>query len=164
MNIRVRAFRGEDADTVNRITVAAYEQYRNEFANWAQVAAYFAETTNLANEVEFLIAEGTQREILGVVGYVAPNRPRDNMFEPEWAVIRRLAVDPKSQGRGVGRHLTAECISRARDDGAIVIALHTSPVLEVAFSMYARLGFSHHRDTEDVQGVPYGVYTLVLRT
>jgi GNAT superfamily N-acetyltransferase len=162
MNIRARAFRGEDTDAVNRITVAAYEQYRNEFANWALIAAYFAETANLADEVEFLIAEGTQREILGVVGYVAPNRPRDNMFEPEWAVIRRLAVNPVSQGRGVGRLLTEECIARARHDSALVIALHTSPVLEVAFSMYARLGFSHHRDTADIQGVPYGVYTLVL--
>ena len=162
MNIRVRAFRAEDADAVNRITVAAYEQYRNEFANWTQIAAYFADTANLANEVEFLIAEGTQREILGVVGYVAPNRPRDNMFEPEWAVIRRLAVDPVSQGHGVGRLLTEECITRARHDGALVIALHTSPVLKVAFSMYARLGFSHHEDSADIQGVPYGVYTLVL--
>ena len=149
---------------MNRIAVAAYEPYQNEFANWPLIAEYFAESANLADELELLIAEGTEGEILGVVGYVAPNRPRDNMFESEWAVIRRLAVDPLSQGRGVGRHLTEECIARARHDGALVIALHTSPVLEVAFSLYARLGFSHHRDTPDVQGVPYAVYTLFLRT
>src|SRR5271170_4360656 len=163
MKSRIRAFRGEDTDTVNRIVVAAYERYRNEFANWAQTAAYFAESANLANELEQLIAEGIESEVLGAVGYVAPNRPRDSMFEPGWAVIRRLAVDPVFQGRGVGRLLTAECIARARHDGAVVIALHTSPILEVAFSMYARLRFSHHRDTADVQGVPYEVYTLVLR-
>lgn len=164
MKSRIRAFRKEDSDAVNRIVVAAYEPYRNEYADWAQTATYLAESANLANEVELLIAEGTMREVLSVVGYVAPNRPRDDMFEPGWAVIRRLAVDPVFQGRGVGRHLTEECISRARHDGAFVIALHTSPILEVAFSLYAHLGFSHHRDTPDIQGVPYGVYTLALRT
>ena len=159
---RIRAFRGEDTDAVNRIVVAAYEPYRNEYADWAQTAAYLAESANLANELELLIAEGTGSEILGVVGYVAPNRPRDGMFEPGWAVIRRLAVDPKVQGRGIGRLLTERCIARARHDRASIIALHTSPVLEVAFSLYTHLGFSHHQDTEDVQGVPYAVYTLDL--
>jgi len=95
MKSRIRAFRSEDTDAVNRIVVAAYEQYRNEFANWAQTAAYFAESANLANELELLIAEGVESGVLGAVRYVAPNRPRDSMFEP-----------------GMGGHSKAGCRSR----------------------------------------------------
>ena len=65
-----------------------------------------------------------------------------------------LVVDPAARGRGLGRLLTEECIRRARRDGAGAIALHTSPIMQVALAMYLRLGFVLLRDAPPVFGVP----------
>ena len=162
MNIHIRIFCPGDANAVNRIAVAAYAQYRDVFSDWPKSSVFFAESARLADELDLLIAEGNEKEILGFVGYAAPGRARDSIFEPGWAVIRRLAVDPIAQGRGIGRQLTKECIARGLNDGATFISLHTSPVMEAALSMYIRLGFSHHSDTAAVHGIPHAVYTLRL--
>ena len=61
-------------------------------------------------------------------------------------------------GQGLGRQLTEECIRRARRDGAAAIALHTSPIMQVALAMYLRLGFVPARETPPVFGVPYRIY------
>jgi ribosomal protein S18 acetylase RimI-like enzyme len=163
MNVHIRSFRPEDANAVNLIAVAAYRQYQNVFTDWQESAVFFAETATLANEVDLLVAEGDGNEILGSVGYVAPGRSREDMFEPDWAVIRRISVAPLAQRRGIGRRLTEECIVRARRDGASVIALQTSTVMKVALAMYFALGFLHHRDTVDCHGVPHALYTLRLK-
>jgi ribosomal protein S18 acetylase RimI-like enzyme len=163
MNIHIRSFRPADADAVNLIAVAAYQQYQNVFIDWRESAVFFAETARLAGEVDLLVAEGAGNEILGSVGYVAPGRSREDMFEPDWAVIRRISVTPLAQGRGIGRRLTEECIGRARQDGAPVIALQTSTVMKAALAMYFALGFAHHQNTADCHGVPHAVYTLRLK-
>jgi ribosomal protein S18 acetylase RimI-like enzyme len=73
-----------------------------------------------------------------------------------------LVVDPAQRGKGVGRALTDECLRRARRDGASVIALHTSPIMTVALSMYLRMGFERLRDAPPIYGVPYAVYLKAL--
>jgi ribosomal protein S18 acetylase RimI-like enzyme len=161
--MNIRSFRPEDAEAVNLIAVAAYRQYQNVFTDWHESIVFFAETASLAREVDLLVAQGAGNEILGSVGYVAPGRSREDMFEPDWAAIRRISVTPLAQGRGIGRRLTEECIRRARHDGAPVIALQTSTVMKAALAMYFALGFAHHRDTADCHGVPHAVYTLRLK-
>jgi ribosomal protein S18 acetylase RimI-like enzyme len=163
MNIRIRSFRPKDADAINLIAVAAYRQYQNVFTDWPESAVFFAQTASLAGELDLLVAEGDGNEILGSVGYVAPWRSREDMFEPDWAVIRRISVAPLAQGRGIGRRLTEECIVRARRDGAPAIALQTSTAIKVALSMYFALGFAHYRDTVQCHGLPHAVYTLRLK-
>ena len=69
-----------------------------------------------------------------------------------------LVVDPAARGRGLGRMLTEECMRRARRDGAEMIALHTSPIMQVALAMYLRLGFVPLRDSPPIFGVPYRIY------
>jgi ribosomal protein S18 acetylase RimI-like enzyme len=73
-----------------------------------------------------------------------------------------LVVDPAQRGNGVGRALTEECVRRAGRDGATVIALHTSPIMTVALSMYRRMGFERLRDAPPIYGVPYAVYGKTL--
>ena len=163
MSIVIRAFRPEDSAAVNRIAVAAYQQYQDVFADWRASAAFFAGTANLAAELDLLVAVGGGRDILGSVGYVAPGRRREALYEPDWAVIRRLSVDPCAQRRGIGRQLTEECIARARQDGASIIALQTSPVMQAALMLYVDLGFAHCRGAPDIHGVPHAIYTLLLR-
>jgi hypothetical protein len=53
-------------------------------------------------------------------------------------------------------------VKRARRDGVEVIALHTSPAMEVALALYLRMGFALERHVPDRFGVPYAVYLKAL--
>lgn len=69
-----------------------------------------------------------------------------------------LVVDPEHRGFGLGRALTDECIIRARHERAPGIALHTSPIMEVALAMYLKMGFEKYSSAPQIQGVEYAVY------
>ncbi len=161
MNVRIRSYSAEDATAINRLALAAWDQYRTLFSDWPLMASRLAGTASMAKELEILIAED-EAQIRGFVGYVAPGRPREKIFRREWATIRMLSVDPIARGRGIGRLLAEECVRRARRDGAAQIALHTSPVMQVALGMYLRMGFTHERDIVDRHGVHYALYSLRL--
>lgn len=159
--MQIRSYCAEDASAINRLALAAWDQYRTAFSDWPHTASFLAGAASMAKEMELLIAED-ETAICGFVGYVAPGRPREKIFKRNWATIRVLSVDPIARGRGIGRLLTEECIGRARRDGAPFIALHTSPIMEVALAMYIRMGFLHERDIVDRHGVRYAMYTLRL--
>lgn len=73
-----------------------------------------------------------------------------------------LVVDPAARGQGIGRRLTEACLDRGRRDGAEVIALHTSPAMDVALGLYLRMGFRLEKKVPDRFGVPYAVYLKPL--
>jgi len=82
--------------------------------------------------------------ILGAVTYIDDEASMyaDAMVEGEVA-IRMLAVDPRAQGRGVGRALMQACIERARAAGRARVVLHTTEWMTTAHRLYERLGFRH---------------------
>jgi GNAT superfamily N-acetyltransferase/DNA-binding HxlR family transcriptional regulator len=71
-----------------------------------------------------------------IVGTAALLKLDDETYE-----IAKMAVTPKAQGKQVGRRLTEEAISRARDKGAKRIVLRTDNRLRAAVGLYRRLGF-----------------------
>jgi GNAT superfamily N-acetyltransferase len=146
---------------VNRVALAAWDQYRGLFSNWARSEAVFANVASFADKAELLVAE-KEGSVVGCVVYVNPGREREDIYDSSWSIIRALSVDPGERGKGIGRQLSEACIARARRDGARVIGLHTSPVMTVALPLYLRLGFVHYRDIPDRNGLPYAVYTLAL--
>jgi GNAT superfamily N-acetyltransferase len=161
MSVQIRDFRSEDTGTVDRIALAAWEQYRPAFSDWARSTVSLARAAHFAKETELLVAEDDGMTV-GFVCYVGPGRDREDIFDPSWALMRLLSVDPPARGRGIGRALSEATIERARRDGASVIALHTSPVMSVALGMYLRMGFIHTRAIPDRNGLPYAIYTMRL--
>src|ERR1700761_5410383 len=157
----IREFRSEDSAAVNCVALSAWEQYCGVFSDWARSEAIFAHAATLSSSAQLLVAEALG-SIIGCVVYVAPWREREEIYDPSWSIIRMLSVGPAARGQGIGRQLSEAWIVRARRDGASVIALHTSPVMTVALTMYLRLGFVHHRDIAHRNGLPYAVYTLGL--
>jgi len=153
----LRDFRSDDADDVNRVALAAFEQYRDSYADWPAMAAGIGRMSSLAEHGELIVAED-HGAIVGAVAYIAPEEPKAAFFDPAWPVIRMLVVDPAARGHGVGRALTEACIARARRDRSPVIALHTSPVMTVALPLYLRMGFVLLRAAPPIHGVPYGIY------
>jgi ribosomal protein S18 acetylase RimI-like enzyme len=67
-------------------------------------------------------------------------------------------VTPKARGFGIGHRLAEECIRRAQRDEAPLLALHTTPIMQVALPMYERMGFRFHGEAPTIFGVPYGIY------
>jgi ribosomal protein S18 acetylase RimI-like enzyme len=155
--MRLRDFHAADAPQVNRVALAAFEQFRTHYSDWPAMAAAVERTAMLAEDGKIILAEHDNR-IIGAVTYVAPGRPKPSCFDVAWPIIRMLVVDPEHRGLGAGRALTQACLGRARRDGSPVIALHTSPFMTVALSMYIGMGFELLRDGPPVFGAPTAVY------
>jgi ribosomal protein S18 acetylase RimI-like enzyme len=160
--VRLLDFCEADAADVNRVALAAFDQYKSHYADWPAMASTVGRMATLAGTAEIIVAM-LDDEIVGAVAYVPPGRAKAPYFDRAWPVIRMLVVDPNHRGRGTGRALTEDCLARARRDGSAVIALHTSPIMTVALSMYLRMGFKLIREAPAIYGVLYGVYLKNLR-
>ena len=163
--IRLRNYQHADAEDLNRIAVAAFEQFRDHYDNWPAMHAGLSKTSGLSASGEIIIAElDTERRcnIAGAVAYFGPDSQKAAFFDRRWPVIRMLVVDPAFGGKGIGRALSEECVTRARRDGCPIIALHTSPVMSVALPMYLKMGFVKAHDAPPIFGVAYAVYTKSL--
>jgi ribosomal protein S18 acetylase RimI-like enzyme len=157
----IRDFRPHDAPAVNAIALAGFRQYQGHYDDGAAFLRDVGAMSALAHTSEIIVALAKGR-IAGAVGYVGPDRPKPAQFDPSWAIIRMLVVDPAARGRGLGGALTRECIRRAERDRAAVIALHTSPFMTVALEMYLQLGFEPYKEGPPVRGAPTKVYVKRL--
>ena len=157
----IRDFRQADAEEVNRLAVAAFEEFRSNYSDWDALRSIVGRMAELADSGAIVVAEA-RGDIVGAVAYIPPDRPKASYFEKAWPIIRSLVVHPAHRRAGIGRAMMERCIARARSDGARVIALHTSPIMTVALPMYLRMGFELHHEAPPVFGVPYAVYVKRL--
>jgi ribosomal protein S18 acetylase RimI-like enzyme len=151
-----------DDAAINCVATAAWHQYAAAFTGWDELAAFVAKASALASECELIVAQQATA-VVGMVGYMAPHRPREPIFPDAWAVIRMLSVHLKVRRRGIGAALMRECVERGIRDGATIIGLHTSAVMDSAVRLYRRLGFEFQRAIPDRRGAPYAIYALDLR-
>lgn len=157
----VRDFTPDDAPRVDRIAVAAFEQFSEHYSDWPAMKTSLGRMSGFAATGEMIVAEQDGR-VAGAVVYVGPHRRKPAFFEQAWPIIRMLVVDPQSRGGGLGRALSEACIARALRDDAPSIALHTSPIMTVALPLYLRMGFVRLHDAPSIFGVPYAVYLKTL--
>jgi GNAT superfamily N-acetyltransferase len=160
-DIEIRDYDSSDAENLNRIAVAAFDQFRDQYQDWPAMRAGLSKTSGLSATGEVIVVE-YQKRLAGAVAYFGPNSPKAAFFDQSWPVIRMLLVDPAFRGKGLGRVLSMECIARAKRDGSPIIALHTSPIMTIALSMYLKMGFVRVADAPPIRGVEYSVYTKAL--
>lgn len=163
MKVLLRNFQPSDAASVNEVALSAFDELRPHYSDWASFSKIIGNIAALANSGELIVALA-DNQVAGAVTYVGPGKPKKGFFPDEWPILRMLVVAPKYRGLGLGRELTKECIRRALRDRAEVIALHTSPIMNVALPMYQRMGFTFERDAPSIFGVPYGIYVKKLRS
>ena len=153
----IRDFQARDAEQVNKLAVEAFTQYQNDYSNWPQFISRLSNFSNLSSQAEITIAEQGD-SVVGAVAYVGPKAENPCHFPKNTPIIRMLIVAPNKRGLGIGKRLTRECIARAKRDSAKNIALHTSPIMEIALAMYLRLGFKKYSAAPAVYGVEYNIY------
>lgn len=164
MNYEIRDFCVADATAVDTVALAAFDEFQAAYSDWPSFARGVGNTSSLAAAGEIVVAANAAR-VVGAVTYVGPGKSkRSSLFDVDWPIIRMLVVAPACRGHGIGRALTEECIRRARRDGSSVIALHTTPIMRVALSMYRRMGFEFQREAPAIFGVPYRIYLKRLDT
>lgn len=161
MNFEINNFEANYSNSLNNLALEAFEEYRNEYSDWPAFSKMIGNLASFAEHAEIIVA--TQgNELVGAVIYVAPDRPKSDIFLDDWAILRMLVVAPKNRGLGIGKTLTQECVKRAVRDKASQIGLHTSPIMKVALPMYLRMGFIKQKNVADIYGVPYAVYAKNL--
>ena len=159
--IGLRDFRPADAQCINALAVAAFEQFKDAYTDWPAFRPKIASMSALAGTGEIIVA-ACGESIVGAVAYIGPGKEKASFFDVEWPIMRMLVVAPEARGLGVGRALAEECLARATRDGAGRFALHTSELMQVALPMYQRMGFRWHSAAPDIHGVKYGVYIKEL--
>ena len=159
MSLIVRSASRADHEAADRVARAAFREYEAEYPDWIPVLRDGRPMSRIAAEGELLVAE-KDGAIAGCVGYIPPGRSRNPVFEPQWAALRFMAVDPAHRGFGISRALAEECARRARRDGAAALALFTSPAMRIAVAMYQRMGFRFQRRIDPVYGMIADLYVL----
>jgi ribosomal protein S18 acetylase RimI-like enzyme len=157
MDHQILDFEAADAVAVNAVALEAFAEYRDAYSDWPALARRIGNMSSLAASGEIIVAKGHET-VFGAVAYMGAGKSRAEIFKPEWPVMRMLVVRPHLRGRGIGRALAQECIRRAIRDDAEEIALHTSPLMTVALSMYERMGFRKIADAPALFDAPYGIY------
>ena len=155
-------------DVLRSIDIVSYHpRYREAFRqlNLAWLEAYQllepADLVPLEDPETHILAGGGQVFFAldgeNPVGACAAIRWSGNTFE-----LAKLAVDPASRGRGLGRRLSERVIEFARQAGAQEIYLTSNHVLAAAIRLYESLGFRHETMPADVRYRTADVY-MVLR-
>ena len=77
--------------------------------------------------------------------------------------IRLLGVSARARGIGAGKALARACVQLAKDKGHSHVVLHTTQPMQVAWSLYEKLGFERSKDLDFVQeGLPVFGFRLWL--
>jgi ribosomal protein S18 acetylase RimI-like enzyme len=165
MDLVVREAREDELDEVGAVTVEVYGD--------GLVSAQYLEVLRDARsrwdspDTAILVAldDGTDG-LLGTVVHAGPDSPWRDLGTDGETEIRMLGVLPAARGRGVGEALVRGCIARARSAGAPALVLSTTPEMQSAHRLYARLGFARtpERDWAPRPGLSLIAYVLDLGT
>ncbi len=160
----LRRARAEGYAAIGALTVAAYEPFLLGPEDFYRARLADTEVRDREAEVWVAVEEDPGARVLGAVTVCPPDSPWREIARPGEGEFRMLAVDPATQGRGVGRALTSMVVDRFRVEGDQRIVLSSLDRMHAAHAMYERLGFvrAPERDGRPQPEVSLIVYTLEL--
>jgi ribosomal protein S18 acetylase RimI-like enzyme len=127
--VRTRHASGGDVAAIERIVAAAYGGYEERIG--VRPGPLDDDYAARVAEADAFVA--VDRD--DVVGFVILVLREDDLL------VENVAVDPGSQGRGVGRALLAHAEDFAREHGRDVLRLYTHEKMAANLALYARLGY-----------------------
>ncbi|HET7728174.1 MAG TPA: GNAT family N-acetyltransferase [Candidatus Limnocylindrales bacterium] len=163
----VREARPEEWAAAGAIVQAAYRGDDDPATLDAPSRAYLDHVADVADRARTctILVALLDGELAGCLTLVpGPGGPYSETERPGEAGIRMLGVDPRRQGRGVGRALMLAAIERARAAGARRLTLVVRADNPPAHALYRRLGFRRapDRDFTPTPGVELQGYELDL--
>ncbi len=159
----IRPVRPEEHAAAGALVVAAYRALP-ELPLDDGYAATLADVAGRVGAAEVLVAVEDGR-LAGCVTFVASGSSAwAEHADPDEASIRMLAVDPRLQGRGLGRALLDTCLERAGHLGRDAVLLHSTPWMTTAHRLYLDAGFVRvpERDWTPSADVPLLAFRLAL--
>lgn len=154
-----------DLQQLTKLGRLAYGQYKDILheEGWKKMEATCgSEETykNLLNIGTSFVCE-FEKKIIGMAFFI-PNGNPVAFFQKDWSYIRLVGVDPKYEGKGIGRELTARCIDFAKESGENMLVLHTSEFQNAARHIYESIGFEKFKTLEPIHQKKYWLYRLML--
>ena len=122
----------------------------------ARIAADFVDRFEPAREAAWIAESGGLP--LGCVFLVQARDEKTEAIEPGIAQLRMLLVEPEARGLGLGKRLSAQCETFAREAGYRRIRLWTNSLLLAARGIYQAAGYRllasepHHSFGHDLVG------------
>lgn len=159
--VLVRPVSPQEHDVVARLLVAAYAP-----SGMPPDAPYWEalrDTAARTRDAEVWVAD-LHGGVVGTVTWAGRGSSQREIARDDEAEFRMLAVDPATQGRGVGRALVEAVLDRAGQDGYAAVVLCSATWMGAAHGLYARLGFRRipERDWTPAPGVELLAYRLAL--
>ncbi len=154
--IDIREIKRSENRFLGELMVDVYSRLEG-FPSPTEQPVYYKMLSNIGrlneqDHTSVLVAESSNNEIVGGVVYYSDMSMYGSggsaTLEKNASGIRLLCVDPKSRGLGVGKALSNECIRLAKVDGNNQVILHTTQAMEVAWSLYTKLGFERSTDLD----------------
>ena len=160
MSWTVRNAKPEEFGAIGKLMVHAYSTLEGflkveEHPNYYNTLANIGELTRRP-DTELLIAVSSSGEIGGAVVFFRDMAQYGSggiaTKEKNSAGFRFLAVGDMARGQGLGKLLTYECISRAKQKGLNQVIIHTTMAMLKAWKMYEKIGFKRSEDLDFKQG------------
>jgi ribosomal protein S18 acetylase RimI-like enzyme len=147
--VTIRPARPEEYGKLGTMLVSAYAALPG-MPSPAEVPDYYDRLANVAGRTALpgltvFIAESDNGRLAASIDFIADmsqygyDGPVSKLTDA--AAIRLLAVDDAFRGKGIGRTMTRFCIDHARGLGKARLVLHTTKLMQAAWTIYERLGF-----------------------
>ncbi len=149
-----------DLEVVGELTVRAYAAFTLGPAD--PYIERLRDAASRAEGAELWVAVDGDR-LLGNVTYCPPGSTYREVSRPHEGEFRMLAVDPDARGTGAGTALAAHCEQRAREHGAVGMAISSLAQMTDAHRIYTRLGYARDpgRDWSPLPGVELIAFSKV---
>lgn len=155
----IRNLRPDESAQLGELLCDVYAQL-DGFPTPAEQPNYYAMLANIGRfserpETQVLVAVSDTGELLGGVVYFGDMAQYGSggiaTTVTNASGIRLLGVSPRARGKGVGKALTQACIALARQRQHGEVVLHTTQAMQVAWTMYEKLGFVRSPDLDFMQ-------------
>ena len=172
--LTIRPARPDEYETLGRMLVSAYAALpgmpsRSDVSH-RDISDYYDRLANIGSRAALpgltvFVAESEDGRLAASIDFIA-DMSRYGVDGPvskltDAAAVRLLAVDDAFRGRNIGRVMTCFCVDRARGLGKTRLVLHTTKLMQAAWTIYERLGFVRYPEI-DFQQAGITVYGFQL--
>lgn len=155
----VRDAEPHEFSAAGELMVSVYSQLEG-FPTKQEQPNYYTMLLNVGKLTEqpktrLLVAASPKGSVVGAVVYFSDMQYYGSggtaTKEKNASGFRLLAVDSATRGKGIGKLLTKACIEIAKTENKQVI-IHSTKAMEVAWTMYEKLGFVRSKNLDFMQG------------